>query len=209
MHSACLEKQAEFFAIKKWKGGIAVKKDILIVFAAVLLVAGLIMGTNFQTVDEYYLTHIDDITETSETVTISIDCSAVLDHYDKLDPALRSAEFVPQDGVILAKTQYVLRSGDTVYDLLDRAVRYNQIQFEYQGADKNIFGSVYVKGIHYLYEFSCGPTSGWVYRVNGEFPNYGCSRYRPKDGDVIEWLYTCDLGSDSGYGLNNAGGEAA
>ena len=88
--------------------------------------------------------------------------------------------------------------GDTVYDILSRAVRYNKIQMEYQGADKNSFSSVYIKGINYLYEFSCGPLSGWMYTVNGIFPQYGCSKYELSDGDRIEWVYTCDLGRDVG-----------
>ena len=174
------------------------KKDIIAIFVIVLLVALVISGTNIQSVDEYYLTHIDDITPESETVTLSIRCDTVLANYDDLDPALRSGEFVPPDGVILPPTEYVLRPGDTVFDLLDRAVRYNKIQMEYQGADQNSFGSVYVQGIHYLSEFSCGPLSGWMYRVDGEFPNYGCSKYELKDGQVIEWVYTCDLGRDVG-----------
>ena len=185
------------------------KKDLLIVFAAVLLIAALISGTEFQTVDEYYLTHLDDITAESETVTLSIRCDAALAHYDQLDPALRSDEYVPADGVILPKTRLVLRSGDTAFDLLYRVVRSRQIQFEYQGADKNRFGSAYVKGIHYLYEFSCGPASGWIYRVNGEFPTEGCSRYALHNGDVVEWIYTCDLGGDAGLSLNASGGNAA
>lgn len=175
------------------------KKDILAVFTIILILAVVINGTNIQSVDEYYLTHIDDIREDSETVKISIRCDTILDNYDDLDPALQSEEFVPSDGVILAETEYVLREGDTVFDILDRAVRYNKIQMEYQGADENSFGSVYIQGIHYLYEFSCGPLSGWMYRVNGEFPNYGCSRYELNDGDVIEWVYTCDLGRDVDY----------
>lgn len=185
------------------------KKDIIIIFTAILLVAVLIMGTDFQTVDEYYLTHIDDITPDSKTVTISIMCDSVFENYDKLSPPLKDSSYIPKDGVILKKTEYVLREGDTVYDILSRAVRYNKIQFEYQGAEKNPFGSVYVQGISYLYEFSCGSNSGWVYRVNGEFPNCGCSKYVLKDGDSIEWIYTCTLGFDEGYSLNNAGGTAA
>ncbi len=174
------------------------KKDIVAIFGIILLIAVLINGTEIQSVDEYYLTHIDDITPESETVTISIRCDTILDNYDDLDPALRSEEFVPPDGVILSQTEYVLRPGDTVFDILDRAVRYNKIQMEYQGADKNSYGSVYVQGIHYLYEFSCGALSGWMYRVDGEFPNYGCSKYELRDGQVIEWVYTCDLGHDVG-----------
>lgn len=39
------------------------------------------------------------------------------------------------------------------------------------------------------------------YAVNGWFPNYGCSRYQLKNGDVVEWCYTCDLGEDLGSGM--------
>ena len=169
------------------------KKDILAVFSIILIIAVLINGTNIQSTEEYYLTHIDDITEESETVIISIRCDTVLENYDDLDPSLRSDEFVPPDGVILPATEYVLRPGDTAFDILERAVRYNRIQMEYQGADKNSFGSVYVQGINYLYEFSCGPLSGWMYRVDGEFPNYGCSKYELSDGQIIEWIYTLSL----------------
>ena len=174
------------------------KKDLLALLFVILLVAVVINGTHIQSVDEYYLTNIDDITPESETVTISIRCDAVLDNYDDLWPELQSDEFVPPDGVILPETAYVLREGDTVFDILDRAARYNRIQMEYQGGDKNSFGSVYIQSIHYLYEFSCGPLSGWIYKVNGEFPNYGCSRYELKDGDTVEWVYSCNLGKDAG-----------
>lgn len=176
------------------------KKDILILFAVVLVVAVLIMGTDFQSVDEYYLTHLEDITPESETVTLSIRCDSVWNNVDQLDSTLKSGSYLPEDGVILPTTQYVLRTGDTVFDILDRAVRHNQIQFEYQGADQNVFGSVYVQGINYLYEFSCGANSGWIYRVNGVVPSVGCSKYDLQDGDVIEWIYTCDLGQDASGG---------
>lgn len=174
------------------------KKDLLALFALVLVVALLIGGTEIQSVDDYYLTHIDDVTPESETVTFSIRCDTILANYDELEEGLQSPEFVPLDGIILPATVYVLREGDTVFDLLSRVTRYHKIQMEYQGADQNAFGSVYVQGIHYLYEFSCGPLSGWMYRVNGVFPDYGCSKYRLTDGDVVEWVYTCDLGRDVG-----------
>lgn len=179
------------------------KKDLLVVGVVIVLLAVLIKGTNFQTVDEYYLTHIDDITSDSQTVTVSIRCDEVLKHWDDLDPALQSEEFVPGDGVILAASQYVLRPGDTAFDLLERVTRYHKIQMEYQGADKNSFSSVYIKGIHYLYEFSCGPLSGWMYRVNGEVPQKGCSQYELKNGDVVEWVYSCTLGQDTGEQRGN------
>ena len=44
-----------------------------------------------------------------------------------------------------------------------------------------------------------------MYSVNGEFPNYGCSAYALQDGDVICWVYTCDLGEDVGGGSAASG----
>ena len=85
---------------------------------------------------------------------------------------------------------------DTVYDILNRAVRHKKIHMECVYSAN--YGSVYVQGINHLYEFSCGELSGWMYKVNGIFPNYGCSKYVLKNGDKIEWVYTCDLGRDVG-----------
>lgn len=174
------------------------KKDILVIFLILLISAFLLGGTEIQSVEEYYITHIDDITEDSETVTLSINCSTVFDNWDDLDPALKNGNYIPKDGVILPTTEFVLRKGDTVYDILNRALRHNKIQMEFQGAEENTYGSVYIQGINYLYEFSCGPYSGWMYTVDGEYPNYGCSRYELKNGQKIEWIYTCDLGNDIG-----------
>ena len=51
------------------------KKDILAVLLRLFLTAAAVInGTDIQSVDEYYLTHIDDITAESETVFISIRC---------------------------------------------------------------------------------------------------------------------------------------
>lgn len=172
------------------------KKDLLALAIVVFLLIFLFSGTKIQTVDEYYLTHLDDITEDSETVYLTIRCDTILDHWESLDPALRFEKYVPQDGVILARTEYVLRDKDTVYDILDRALRHAKIPMECIYSEN--YASVYVQGIHHLYEFSCGELSGWMYMVNGEFPNYGCSKYELRDGDEIVWCYTCDLGRDVG-----------
>ncbi len=174
------------------------KKDLIAICIVVVLLIFIFSGTKIQSVDDYYLTHLDDITEDSLTVFLSINCSTVFDNWDKLDPRLRYEKYVPSDGFILHQTEYVLRPGDSVYDILNRAVRHNKIQMEYQGINESAYGSVYIKGINFLYEFSCGEHSGWMYKVNGKFPGYGCSKYKLKDGDVIEWVYTCDLGRDVG-----------
>ena len=172
------------------------KKDLFAITIVVFVLTFVFSGTKIQTVDEYYLTHIDDITEDSETIYLTIRCDTILDNWNDLDPALKYEKYVPSDGVILMRTEYVLRPGDTVYYVLDRAVRHNKIQLECIYSQN--YGSVYVQGINHLYEFSCGELSGWMYMVNGEFPNYGCSKYELKDGDEIIWCYTYDLGRDVG-----------
>lgn len=170
---------------------------ISLLLAAVLAFL-LIRGVSIQSVDEYYQSHPQEIPAQSETVTLSIRCDTIFDNYDLLDPTLRSKEYLPSDGVILPETRFVLEEGDTVFSVLSRAVRQEKIQMEYTGIDSSPTGTVYIQGIHYLYEFSCGPLSGWMYRVNGEFPNLGCSDYPVQNGDRIEWVYTCDLGHDVG-----------
>lgn len=172
------------------------KKDLIAAAIAIFLIVLIASGTKIQSVDDYYLTHIDDVTENSETVTLSVRCDTVLDNWDKLDDELKFEKYVPQSGVILQEFMLVLRKNDTVYDILNRAVRHKKIHMECVYSAN--YGSVYVQGINHLYEFSCGELSGWMYKVNGVFPNYGCSKYVLKNGDKIEWVYTCDLGRDVG-----------
>ena len=62
-----------------------------------------------------------------------------------------------------------------------------------------LYDSYYIEGIGHLYEFDAGPESGWMYKVNGTFPNYGCSSYVLTGGEEIVWCYTCaGLGDDVG-----------
>ena len=139
-------------------------------------------------------------TPKKRSVTIAIRVDTLLKNWDLLDPSLQSAKYVPNNGVILKTTSYELLSeNDTVWDVLQRATKEHKIQMEYQGANENIYNSVYIEGINHIYEFSAGPLSGWMYKVNGVYPNYGCSQYTLKDGDVIEWHYTVDLGRDLGH----------
>jgi len=128
------------------------------------------------------------------TCTFSIECSTILNNLNMLDS--EKLEAVPSDGVILAKTTVTFYEGESVFDVLQRVCKEKGIHMESSWTP--IYNSAYIEGIHNLYEFDCGELSGWMYRVNGWYPNYGCSRYQLKDGDVVEWRYTCDLGNDVG-----------
>jgi hypothetical protein len=109
----------------------------------------------------------------------------------KADP-----ERIPKDGEIMPVTSYEIEEGDTVYDILIEAVKEYGIQAENRGSSSNAHGMIYIAGINYLYEQQFGELSGWIYHVNGVAPSCGCGDYILKDGDVIEWHYTCDLGRD-------------
>lgn len=126
--------------------------------------------------------------------TLSINCATLLDHMDRLPSG--KAEFVPANGWILYPSEVVFEEGDTVHDVLQRVCRDNGIHME--SSFTPAYNSAYVEGINQLYEKDGGELSGWMYNVNGWFPNYGCSQYAVKNGDVINWIYTCDLGKDVG-----------
>ena len=97
-------------------------------------------------------------------------------------------------GSFLEETAVPFSEGETAFDVLMRIAAMEDLQIDYQGAESTIYGTAYVRGIEHLYEFSCGPLSGWTYSVNGEFPDRGSSGYILKAGDQVAWIYTCDLG---------------
>lgn len=99
-----------------------------------------------------------------------------------------------EHGVILAAAQYEIKQGESVLDLLKRITREQKIQMEYQGSK----AFAYVEGIDNLYESDHGAESGWMYKVNGEFPSKAAGSWIVEPGDTIEWLYTLDLGKDLG-----------
>ena len=43
-----------------------------------------------------------------------------------------------------------------------------------------------------------------MFSVNGEYPDVGCGQCMLKDGDIVEWNYTCDLGLDLDNGMEDA-----
>lgn len=99
-----------------------------------------------------------------------------------------------EHGVILAPAAYEIEKNETALELLRRITRQHKIQMEYQGSKT----FAYVEGIDNLYEYDHGAESGWMYKVNGEFPSKASGSWVMKPGDTVEWLYTLDLGKDIG-----------
>lgn len=134
--------------------------------------------------------------DTSKELTcyLSISCTTILDNMEELTEG--KEDLVPSDGMIFDRQKVIFYEGESVFDILLRVTRNNRIHMEFVDTPK--YNSAYIEGINNLYEFDCGSGSGWMYKVNGWYPNYGCSRYAVQDGDEIEWNYTCDLGRDLG-----------
>ena len=129
------------------------------------------------------------------TCTIEIRCDTILNNMKDLTPGLDV--YVPDNGTILAATTVSFTAGETVFEVLNRICNERNIQIEYSYTP--LYGSYYIEGINHLYEFDCGQQSGWMYKVNGWFPNYGCSSYKLEGGETIVWAYTCKgLGTDIG-----------
>lgn len=135
-------------------------------------------------------------TPEDENCTISISCAVLTDQLELLPEEKR--DLVPSDGWILKQTAVDFTEGESVFDMLQRVTREQKIHLE--ASFTPVYDSSYVEGIGNLYEFDAGPLSGWTYTVNGAFVGLGSSQVAVESGDVICWMYTCDLGKDVGGG---------
>lgn len=88
--------------------------------------------------------------------------------------------------------------GTTAMDVFQQVLTANGYTYEAKGS--------YVQAITHpngtrVAEFSKGPNSGWVFRVNGEFPDVAMQDYQISDGDVIEVLFTANYMDEPGLFL--------
>ncbi|OXM17365.1 S-layer homology domain-containing protein [Paenibacillus herberti] len=96
-----------------------------------------------------------------------------------------------QKGMILGSKQAVLQAGDTAFSILERELP-GKIRYIGSGS------SLYIQEIDGLSEFDRGSESGWMYSVNGVFPEYSAGEYVLKPNDRVAWRYTLNLGADFG-----------
>ncbi len=129
---------------------------------------------------------------------LSVSCKAAFENGESASENLLSS--LPENGIILSETEIEFTEGDSAFDVLYKALKERGIHFEYSKAP--LYNSVYIEGIANLYEFDLGELSGWLYRVNGDFPAFGCSEYYVKPDDRIEFLYTCSRGKDLSTEIN-------
>lgn len=125
------------------------------------------------------------------TCTLSVRCDSIWDNIGWLKPEKK--KLIPSDGVIFPAQTVVFYEGESVFNVLVREMKKNKIHLEFTNTP--LYNSAYIEGISNIYEFDCGGQSGWIYQVNGQRPDYGCSRYQLKPGDRVEWIYSCSLGA--------------
>lgn len=121
------------------------------------------------------------------TVTFSVDCHNAI-NYGILSQG-SFAQVLPADGIILSTSAITVKNGESVMSALKKILKENRITF-------SISSSGYVRMIGGLSEKNCGDLSGWMYKVNGVFPSVSTKSYPLKDGDKVEFVYTCNLGGD-------------
>ena len=88
--------------------------------------------------------------------------------------------------------------GTTAMDVFRQVLTANGYSYEAKGS--------YVQAVikpdgTKVAEFSKGPNSGWVFRVNGEFPDVAMQDYQLSDGDVIEVLFIANYMDEPGLFL--------
>ncbi len=167
------------------------KKALIPAAAALAAVCGGVWLLDIRSPEEYY----SGGSGGSLVVEISAECTLVLDKMDSIDSAVNPPELIPADGVVISRCEVSLPEGASAFDALVEAARQQRVRVDYTGAGSM---GIYVSGIGGIYEFGFGGLSGWMYRVNGEFPDVSSAEITLSSGDVVEFVYTCDLGHDVG-----------
>lgn len=108
-------------------------------------------------------------------------------------------------GTIISATKVPYKEGEKITHVTKRLLDHLGIRMEYTGTLESGFylGAICnfeLKGTPYdsMGEFDAGVGSGWMITLNKTFIEYGASEFEVKNGDVIKWQYTCQLGADIG-----------
>ena len=164
------------------------KKDLTILLVVIAAAVLLFLNVDIKSVDEYYAQNPLNITEDTKACTISVQCKDILLHLSADGSITEKFD----SGIILDKTDIALCENDTVFDVLVRCLKYENISFDFSGNPHSKINPAYIIGIDGLNEFDFGKMSGWQYSVNGVSADKSCDQYELNDGDTVEFYYVCD-----------------
>lgn len=114
------------------------------------------------------------------TVTVVCNCKNAVEYGIREEKT-----FIPESGIILS-TAVTLEQGSTAMDAIKAACTQSSVEI------KETRG--YIRSIGSLAEKDCGGASGWLYCVNGSFPNTSSDKYVLEANDCIELHYTVKNG---------------
>lgn len=135
------------------------------------------------------------------TATVSIDMRSATGHLDAFSHEKRA--LIPANGYFLSPVKVEINPGESVWDVTQRAA--NQYGISIRSTFTQKYNSVYVQGMNGIGEFDGGQGSGWMYNINGIYPNRGASVIKVRNGDSIQWRYTLDYGKDIDGNLSSYG----
>ena len=90
------------------------------------------------------------------------------------------------EGMLITNAMLTLSEGKTVAETFSLLRTYDIVIVSESGAAETFVTSIQ------------GLESGWLFRVNGEFPSEGIDSIELHNGDKVEWLFSCDGGADVG-----------
>ena len=91
------------------------------------------------------------------------------------------------EGMLITNAMLTLSEGKTVSETFSLLRTYDIVIVSESGA-----AGTFVTSIQGLENGACGAASGWLFRVNGEFPSEGIDSIELHNGDKVEWLFSCD-----------------
>ncbi|MEG0325741.1 MAG: DUF4430 domain-containing protein [Cellulosilyticaceae bacterium] len=95
---------------------------------------------------------------------------------------------------LLPLTTVPFTSGSTVLDISVNVLKATGIPFEVGGSGKG----TYITGIDNLSQLDEGPLSGWLFRIDDNYPSQGPAALTLTKDSTIQWVYTLNLGKDVG-----------
>lgn len=152
-----------------------------------------------------------DVSNPAGYVTISfVDNGIRPDDAEILDTELYGTAV----GTIIDETEVPYVEGESIADVTVRLLNAMELSYEFTGKVNDGFylsslNDFELNGTYYpeFGEFNAGAESGWCVRLNNWHINQGTSAIQVEDEDVINWLYTCQMGADVGADFSSKSAE--
>lgn len=121
--------------------------------------------------------------------TLTIDASLLKENPDSITNEAVEG-LIPDDGMIMLNGEFVCTAGLSVMDATIIGLKEKGLSYD------NSQG--YMSMLADLSSGDAGDYSGWLVKVNGEFPTVGVEQIEINTGDIVEWVFSLDGGKDVG-----------